>query len=76
MAYGQDITPDKDTGIGDWTDDQLEAAMRKGVDDEGMMLCSIMPRFTDMTDTEAANIIAYLRSLPAVKRTVPDSSCD
>jgi mono/diheme cytochrome c family protein len=68
------ITPDKDTGVGDWTDAQLVAAIRTGVDDEGQTLC-VMPVFHTFTDTDVANVIAYLRSLPAVSKDIPDGVC-
>jgi hypothetical protein len=75
QAYAPNITPDLDTGVGSWTDEHLMRAIRFGVDDEGATLCSQMPRATDMSDTEAADIVAYLRSLPPVKNQVPESSC-
>jgi hypothetical protein len=34
-----------------------------------------MPRFPTMGDIEARAIVAYLRSLPAVSRVIPDSNC-
>src|SRR4051812_11573066 len=34
-VHGANLTPDKDTGIGDWTDEQIAAAIRTGLDDEG-----------------------------------------
>jgi len=69
------ITPDQKSGIGGWTDAQLTSAIRKGVDDQGQALCWVMPRFPQMSDTEVANVIAYLRSLPAVDKDIPDSDC-
>lgn len=75
MIYGPNITPDKATGIGDWTDEQIKSAITTGVDDEGKMLCSIMPRFGTLSEQDVADITAYLRSLPAVNHTVPDGTC-
>lgn len=73
-AFGPNLTPDPDTGLGGWTDEQIINAMRLGVDDEGVALC-VMPRFGTMSDQEARAIVAYLRSLPAVANTVSDTVC-
>jgi mono/diheme cytochrome c family protein len=83
MAYPANITPDPDTGIGSWTDDLIIDAMRVGTDDEDAQLCPEtatgkgdgMPRFTDMSDAEAADIVAYLRSIPAINHAVAESAC-
>jgi hypothetical protein len=82
MSYPKNLTPDKDTGIGDWTDDDIKRAMRSGIDDEGVTLCPPMPHFDGtggdgrpMDEDEADSIIAYLRSLPAVHREIPESVC-
>jgi mono/diheme cytochrome c family protein len=67
------ITPDRDTGIGDWTDDEIARAMQEGVDKNGRPLFPIMPykNFRNLTDEDLASIIVYLRTIPAVKNTVP-----
>ena len=69
------LTPDKDTGVGGWSDVQLKTAIRTGVDDEGAELCAVMPRFKDLSDSDVDHVIAYLRSLPAVSKEIPDSEC-
>ena len=82
MAYPANLTPDVDTGIGSWSDDQIVRAFRSGVDDENAPLCPPMPHFDGtggdgrpIGDDEAAAIVAYLRSLPAVHHEIPESSC-
>lgn len=75
QIYGPNLTPDMDTGIGSWTDDQISKALLEGVDDEGATLCAIMPKFA-FTEQQVADMIAYLRSLPAVKNEVPEGSCE
>ncbi|HZS41366.1 MAG TPA: lamin tail domain-containing protein, partial [Polyangia bacterium] len=74
-AYPANLTPDGETGIGDWSDDEIVRALRAGVDDQGAPLCPPMPRFASMTDSEASAIVAYLRSLVPVANAVPPSSC-
>jgi mono/diheme cytochrome c family protein len=75
MVYPANITPDKGTGIGDWSDDNMSRAIRTGVDDQGKPLCPTMPKFDMISDADMKDLIAYLRSLPAVSRTIPDSVC-
>lgn len=75
MAYGLNITPDMETGIGSWSDAQIITALRTGVDDEGHSLCATMPRYPQLSNDDAASIVAYLRSIPAVHREVPESQC-
>ncbi|MEO5731364.1 MAG: cytochrome c, partial [Byssovorax sp.] len=72
---GPNLTPDTETGIGSWTDAQITAAIRTGVDEKGEELCVSMPKFSDLTDDETASIVAYLKSIPAVKRALPESTC-
>ena len=74
MQYGANLTPDKATGLGTWTDAQIGDAITKGIDDEGAMLCDAMPRFSH-TEDEVASIIAYLKSIPAVNHAVTESQC-
>lgn len=73
--YPPNLTPDKDTGLGDWSDDQIAKAIKTGVDDEGAQLCPKMPHFKDLTDEEVTAIVGYLRTLKAVKHDIPESIC-
>jgi hypothetical protein len=75
MAFGQNLTPDMDTGMGGWSDGQLTKAIRTGIDDDDAQLCQVMKPFTTMSDAEVADIIKYLRSLPAVSHAIPESHC-
>src|SRR5688572_8083215 len=67
------ITPDKETGAGNWTDDQLARAIREGIGYDGRALFPFMPyeNFRYLSDEDLASIIVYLRSLPPVRRAVP-----
>lgn len=77
FAYPPNITPDPTTGIGCWTDEQIERAFLDGVDDQGQPLCPSMPRFAEAgVDALAAQeILEYLRSVPPKLGTVPDTTC-
>ena len=62
------LTPDPETGIGRYTDDQLARAIREGISHDGRALFPIMPyeKFRAMPDEDLASVIVYLRSLPPV----------
>jgi mono/diheme cytochrome c family protein len=74
--YSANITPDKDTGIGTWSDASFLNALHKGVDDEGVALYPAMPyaSYASMTDADALAIKAYLFSLKPVHAEIPDPS--
>jgi mono/diheme cytochrome c family protein len=74
-AYAPNLTPDMDTGIGGWADDDIIRGIRTGVDDDGATLCASMPRFSKLSDDDAKAVVTYLRSLKATRHTVPDSEC-
>ena len=67
--YSTNITPDKETGIGAYSDAQFLAAMHRGLRRDGAPLYPAMPfaSYTYMTDADALAIKAYLFSLPAVR---------
>ena len=73
-VYAPNLTPDRDTGIGDWTPAQITAAFRTGVDNTGASLCATMPKFSSLSDAEAATIVAYLLDLPPVHHPVPENT--
>jgi mono/diheme cytochrome c family protein len=73
VFYGPNLTPDKETGLGTWTSEQIIAAIQKGVRPDGRELAPIMPwrSFASLTRSDALAIAAYLKSLPPVKNKVP-----
>jgi mono/diheme cytochrome c family protein len=70
------LTPDPETGVGNWTDDDLARAIREGIGHDGRALFPIMPyqRFRNMADEDLASIVVYLRSLPPVRNQLPKSN--
>jgi hypothetical protein len=74
-VFAPNLTPDKDTGAGDWTDDMLARGIREGIGHDGRALFGIMPfaHYRNMPDEDLASIIVYLRSLPPVRNAVPKS---
>ncbi len=73
VIYPANITPDKSTGIGSWTDDEITRLIRSGVDKHGRRQLSVMPwpGYAKITDEDAKAIVAYLRSLKPVQYRVP-----
>jgi mono/diheme cytochrome c family protein len=74
-AYSRNLTPDKETGIGTWTDQEIIRALREGVSKEGDVLGPPMPvpTYHTMSDDDAKAIVAYLRTLKPVHNEVPES---
>ena len=69
---GPNLTPDKETGLGGWSDEQIATALTTGVRPDGRMLAPIMPwrAFASLTKSDVSAIVAFLRSLPPVKNKV------
>jgi mono/diheme cytochrome c family protein len=66
--YSTNITPDKETGIGNYSDQDFLNAVQRGIRPDGTHLYPAMPfpSYTRMTDADVLAIKAYLFSLPAV----------
>ena len=77
-AYAPNITPDPETGIGNWTDAEVERAIRQGIAKDGHIMGPPMafPYYNGISTDDMAAIIAYIRSRPAVHREVPKSNYD
>lgn len=68
--YGPNITPDSETGIGDWSADDFWRALHNGKSKDGRLLYPAFPytEYTRVTRADADTMYAYLRSLPAVRQ--------
>jgi len=66
--YPSNLTPDPETGLGKWTDEEIVTALRTGVRPDGRELAGIMPwrSYAAITDEDASALVAFLRSLPPV----------
>ncbi len=71
--YARNITPDPETGIGTWTDDEIMRATTQGISKNGDTLFPIMPyvHFNHMAKDDLLSIIAYIRTLKPIKNKVP-----
>ena len=72
-VYASNITPDRQTGIGGWSDDQLITAIRLGRRPDGGRLIPVHPFtvFNGMAEEDLRALVAYLRTLPPVNRATP-----
>ncbi len=70
------ITSDKETGIGSWTDGEIFRAITSGVNKDGKFLAPMMPYalFNKMDKEDLYSIIAYIRTLPAIKNQIPEKN--
>lgn len=75
LAVASNITPDPETGIGRWTDAQIARAIREGIRPDGRIIGPPMPieLYRGISDNDLAAMVAYLRSVPAVRNAVPAS---
>jgi mono/diheme cytochrome c family protein len=72
-VVGRNLTPDKETGIGGWTLEQITTAIRTGVRPDGRALSPIMPwaAYAGMRQADVEAIAVFLKTLPPVKRHIP-----
>ena len=72
IFVGPNLTPDKDTGLGNWTRQQIVTALQTGKRPDGRELAPIMPwkAYANLTSADAMAIASFLKSLPAVQNKV------
>ena len=70
----RNLTPDKETGIGSWTTDQIKVAVKTGMATDGKMLFPVMPYHTynGMADADLEDVIIYLQSVNTVSNKIPE----
>jgi mono/diheme cytochrome c family protein len=73
---GANITPDRETGIGSWSDADIKRSMQQGVRPNGVPLAPVMPFafYKIFTPGDLDAVVAYLRSVPAVRNAVQPPS--
>jgi mono/diheme cytochrome c family protein len=71
--YPPNLTPDRDTGLGAWSEADIMRAVRTGVRPDGRVLAPVMPwhNYAALTDDDARSLARYLRSLPPVRNATP-----
>lgn len=74
-VYAPNITPDKETGIGNWTDGEKIRAIREGISKDGHMLFPLMPYpgYRYLSDVDVQSLVAYMNSLTPIRNYVQRS---
>jgi mono/diheme cytochrome c family protein len=73
LVWVPNITPDVETGIGGWKDDEILRALRDGVARDGHFMVPLMPfsAYQHLSDEDARAVVAYLRTVPPYRQTKP-----
>ncbi|HXT99782.1 MAG TPA: c-type cytochrome [Polyangia bacterium] len=73
VVWVPNITPDVETGIGAWKDDEILRVLRDGVAKDGHFLLPLMPfaAYQHLSDEDARAVVAYMRTVPAYRQTKP-----
>jgi hypothetical protein len=78
VVAAQNITSDRTTGLGAWSDGEILRALREGIDRNGDALFPMMPyvHFSHLSDEDAKSIIVYVRTLKPIRNQVPAKHVD
>jgi len=73
IFYPPNLTPDAQTGLGNWSEQDIATALRTGVRPDGRELAPAMPwrSYASLSDADVQAVAAYLKTLPAVSHAVP-----
>jgi mono/diheme cytochrome c family protein len=74
VVYPPNITPDPETGIGNWIDREIANAVRAGIGRHVGQRIATMPwqGYSKISDDDVDAIVRYLRSIKPVRHRVPD----
>lgn len=73
VIYPPNLTPDAETGIGEWSDEQIAVAIRAGIGQHQKRRLAVMPwqGYAKIDDEDIVAIVSYLRSIKPVRHEVP-----
>jgi len=73
-VYSTNITQDKETGLGNWTDQQIADAITKGIRPDGSRILPVMPyeKYSGMAQEDLKALVTYLRTLGPIKKATPE----
>jgi mono/diheme cytochrome c family protein len=73
QIVSSNLTPDEETGLGSWSDEEIETLMRTGVRPDGSRVHPLMlyTLYGNMAEDDMDALIAYIRSVPAISNEVP-----
>ncbi len=73
-VWTRNLTPDPETGLGQWTDDEIARAIRSGIAKDGRPMhwqAMIWDHASNWDEEDVRALIAFLRALPPVRRAIP-----
>jgi mono/diheme cytochrome c family protein len=73
IFYPPNLTPDRETGLGAWSEAEIIAAIRNGARPDGRALVPVMPfhSYARLTDSDADALVGYLKSLQPIRNPTP-----
>ena len=73
VFYPPNLTPDRDTGLGAWSEADIVRAVRTGIRPDGRALAPVMPwrNYAALTDEDVRALAGYLQALPPVRNATP-----
>ncbi|MFC5067570.1 c-type cytochrome [Flaviflagellibacter deserti] len=74
IFYPANLTPDTDTGLGAWTEQEIITAVRTGTRPDGRILSPAMPwrSYAALNDADASALATYLKSIKPVSNKVTE----
>src|SRR5262249_20014522 len=77
IAYSKNLTPDRDTAIASWSDEQVIRAIREWGTKEGNLIWPPMPidLYNKIAYDDAKAVVAYLPRVPPGRSEIPESKC-
>ena len=73
IVFPPNLTPDKQTGIGEWSKQDIEAMLASGFNHMGRRAIPVMPDYRALSATDRGDIADYLLSLPPVRHLIPEN---
>jgi mono/diheme cytochrome c family protein len=72
-VYSTNITQDSETGLGNWTDQQIRDAIVKGMRRDGSRILPVMPyeKYSGLAAEDLTALVAYLRTIKPVQKVTP-----
>lgn len=71
--WSRNLTPDRETGIGRYSDPQVARMLRHGVRPDGQVSIPLLMPFGEMSDEDIVSVLSFLRAQPPVKNAVPEN---
>ncbi|MCB8945253.1 MAG: cytochrome c [Ardenticatenaceae bacterium] len=73
IVFSKNLTSDPETGLGNWSDEEIKTAVRTGISPDGLHLFPVMPYplYNGMAESDLDALVAFLRTLPPVNNPLP-----